>query len=51
MTLCGRHALSLAIDVDLDVLGVDRDLLCGSCWRIAEGRLEPPGRLKARTGC
>ena len=41
--LCGRHALSLGVDVDLDVLGVDRDRLCGSCWRIAEGCLELPG--------
>jgi hypothetical protein len=43
MTLCGRRALSLGVDVDLDVLCVDRDRLCGSCWRIAEGWLAPPG--------
>jgi len=43
VTLCGRPALSLGVDVDLDVLGLDRDRLCGSCWRIAEGCLEPPG--------
>lgn len=42
VTLCGRHALSLGVEADLDVLGVDRDRLCGSCWRIAEGWLEPP---------
>jgi len=41
-TLCGREALSLGIEVDLDVLGSDRDRLCGSCWRIVEGWLEPP---------
>jgi hypothetical protein len=43
MTLCGRGAVSLGVDVDLDVVGVDRDRLCGSCWRIVEGCLEPPG--------
>ncbi len=41
-TLCGRHALSLGVEVNLEVLGVDRDRLCGSCWRIVEGWLEPP---------
>jgi hypothetical protein len=30
LTLCGRHAQSLGIGVDLAVLGVDRDRLCGS---------------------
>ena len=42
MSLCGGHAQSLGVEVNLDVLGVDRDRLCGSCWRIVEGWLEPP---------
>jgi hypothetical protein len=42
VTLCVRRALSLGVVVDLDVLGVDRDRLCGRCWWIAKGRLEPP---------
>ena len=41
-TLCVREAMSLGVDVDLEVLRVARDRLCGSCWRIVEGWLEPP---------
>ncbi len=40
--LCGRHATSLGVGVDLDVLGADRDRLCRSCWRVVEGWLQPP---------
>jgi hypothetical protein len=43
VTFCGRHVLSLGVKVEFEVLGVDRDRLCHSCWRIAEDRLEPPG--------
>jgi len=42
VTLCGRHAVFLGIEVDVDLFGADRDRLCGSCWRIVEGWLEPP---------
>jgi hypothetical protein len=42
VTLCGRHATSLGVGVDLDVLGADRDRLCRSCWRVVEGWLQPP---------
>jgi hypothetical protein len=33
----------MGVDADVEVLGRDRDRLCGSCWRIVEGWLEPPG--------
>jgi hypothetical protein len=42
VTLCGRHAASLGVGVDLDVLGADRGRLCRSCWRVVEGWLQPP---------
>ena len=37
VTFCGRHATSLGVRVDLDVLGVDCDRLCRSCWRVGGG--------------
>ncbi|MDQ1442791.1 MAG: hypothetical protein QOG97_3019 [Acidimicrobiaceae bacterium] len=43
MTLCGREASPMGLDADVEVLGRDRERLCGSCWRIVEGWLEPPG--------
>lgn len=47
-TSCGREAISLGVDVDLEVLGADRDRLCGSCWRVVEGWLVRPPWLTAR---
>ncbi len=42
VTLCGRPAMPMRLDVDVDVFGRARDRLCGSCWRIVECWLEPP---------
>jgi len=40
-TLCGRPWTSPLTDLALDLLGEDRRLLCGSCWRTVEGWLSP----------
>lgn len=41
-TLCGRFKGPMVAGSVLDLFGEHRRLLCGSCWRIVEGWLQPP---------
>jgi hypothetical protein len=41
-TLCGRISGPMVAGSVLDLFGEHRRLVCGSCWRIVEGWLQPP---------